>query len=173
MWPRRTARSEDADPHSPREQTGASSHLVAPPSPSEPGHLCDANSASSLSLRVVRRAAEVNSHARLVTHCPRIVSGRDVRGIARADLALSAILHHNLHPARKHVEQMRRLATVGLSDWLHMLRPFPARLERAHKDGCATEVDHIRVALVDELTRLVGGIHLLDVKPSHFRLQLE
>ena len=53
-----------------------------------------------LLLRVVRRAAEVNSHTRLVTHRPRIVSGRDVSGIAGADLALRSILHHNLHPAR-------------------------------------------------------------------------
>jgi hypothetical protein len=56
--------------------------------------------AGLLPLRVVRRAAEVNGHARLVTHCPGIVSGGDVSGIAGADLTLCPVLHHDLHPAR-------------------------------------------------------------------------
>jgi hypothetical protein len=56
--------------------------------------------AGLLPLRVVRRAAEVNGHARLVTHRPGIVSGGDVSGIARADLTLCPVLHHNLHPTR-------------------------------------------------------------------------
>jgi len=51
-----------------------------------------------LPLRVVRRAAKVNGHARLVTHCPGIVSGGDMSGIARADLALCPVLHHDFHP---------------------------------------------------------------------------
>ena len=101
------------------------------------------------------------------------MSGRDVSSIAGTDLALRAILHHDLHPPRENVEKMRRLAAVGLSDRLHVIRPSPARLERAHKDARASKIDDIRVALVDELTRLIWGIHLLDVEPGHFRLQLE
>src|SRR5712691_8015848 len=64
---------------------------------------------------------------------------------------------------------MRRLTAVGLSDWLHVLRPSPARLERAFEDARAIEVDEIRVALVDERTFLVGCVHLLDVESGHFR----
>src|SRR6266705_2287924 len=63
---------------------------------------------------------------------------------------------------------MRRLTAVGLSDWLHVLRPSPARLERAFEDGCAIEIDEISVALVDERTFLVGCVHLLDVESGHF-----
>src|SRR5438093_8323348 len=63
---------------------------------------------------------------------------------------------------------MRRLTTVGLSDWLHVLRPSPARLERAFEDARAIEIDEISVALIDELTRLVGSVHLLDIEPGHF-----
>src|SRR6266852_9896546 len=62
-----------------------------------------------------------------------------------------------------------RLGAVGLSDWLHVLRPSPARLERAFEDGCAIEIDEISVALIDELTFLVGCVHLLDVESGHFR----
>src|SRR6266702_4655033 len=65
---------------------------------------------------------------------------------------------------------MRRLTAVGLSDWLHVLRPSPARLERALEDGCAIEIDEISVTLIDELTFLVGGVHLLDVESGHFLL---
>src|SRR6266568_120625 len=64
---------------------------------------------------------------------------------------------------------MRRLTAVSLGDWLHVLRPSPARLERAFEDGCAIEIDEISVTLIDERTFLVGGVHLLDVESGHFR----
>src|SRR5712691_11445209 len=64
---------------------------------------------------------------------------------------------------------MRRLTAVGLRDWLHVLRPSPARLKRAFEDGCAIEIDEISVALIDERTFLVGCVHFLDVEPGHFR----
>jgi hypothetical protein len=60
----------------------------------------DPQASALLPLRVVRRAAEVNGHARLVTHRPRVMTRRDVSGVSGADLALRPILHHNLHPAR-------------------------------------------------------------------------
>src|SRR6266536_5901621 len=63
---------------------------------------------------------------------------------------------------------MRRLTAVSLSDWLHVLRPSPARLERAFEDACAIEIDEISVAFIDELTRLVGSVRLLDIEPGHF-----
>src|SRR6266516_5414946 len=64
---------------------------------------------------------------------------------------------------------MRRLTAVSLSDWLHVLRPSPARRKRAFEDGCAVEMDEISVTLIDERTFLVGCVHFLDVESGHFR----
>ncbi len=51
-----------------------------------------------LALGVAAISAEVDAHARLVTFDPGVVSWCDRRDVTRRDLALGAVVHHDLHP---------------------------------------------------------------------------
>jgi hypothetical protein len=57
-------------------------------------------------------AAEINGHAGLIAHGPRIVTGVDGGNITRADLALLSTVRLDAQPARETVQQVRRLAAV-------------------------------------------------------------
>jgi hypothetical protein len=53
---------------------------------------------------------ELNEAARLVTDNPRIVAGKNLKGRARANLALGAIIHEDLQASREHVADVGRSA---------------------------------------------------------------
>jgi hypothetical protein len=55
---------------------------------------------------------ELNEAARLVTDNPRIVAGRNLKGSARANLALGPVIHEDLQASRKHVADMARSARL-------------------------------------------------------------
>jgi hypothetical protein len=65
-----------------------------------------------LALRVLDIAAEINGHAGLIVHGPRIVTGFDGGNITRPDLALLSTVRLDAQPARETVQQVRRLAAV-------------------------------------------------------------
>src|SRR3712207_9375954 len=85
-------------------------------------------------LRVYRRDAEVDHFARFVAHDPGVMARLDTNDVARTSFTLGSVVHHDLHPPGKHVEEVRRLTAFGTCDRLHMLGPLPARLECALHD---------------------------------------
>jgi hypothetical protein len=52
---------------------------------------------------------------------PRVVAGRHVEGLARAELALGAVVHTKRHPAFEDVADVLNLARVGPGDRIDVL----------------------------------------------------
>jgi len=108
----------------------------------------------SLPLRLVRFGvvvdlAEVDEDTRLVTDDPGVVPGSDVNCVTRAAFAFAAVIHQNVHPSRHHIAEVRRLATVGARDRLHVLRPTPTRLEHTTTNRPRAEIDQTHPAVTD------------------------
>jgi hypothetical protein len=97
------------------------SHLSAVPNGAQPP-------IPVLALGVLDIAAEVNGHAGLIAHRPRIVAGFDGGDITRADLTLLSTVRLDAQPAREAVQEVRRLAAIGPCKRLQVLRPPPAGL---------------------------------------------
>jgi hypothetical protein len=75
----------------------------------------------SARLRVPLQAPEVQQDARLIADDPSVVPGRHVKGLAGAELALSAVIHLQRHAALEDIPDVVNLARVGTSDWLDIL----------------------------------------------------
>jgi hypothetical protein len=128
----------------------------------EIGHGCSAR------LRVALQATEVQQHTGLVSDDPRVVARRHVERVARAELALGAVVHQQRHAALKDVADVLDLAGVRARDRLDVLRPAPAGLEGPAADRMPIEVDeldptHVRL----ELPHLVGALESLAGKLCH------
>ena len=95
------------------------------------------------------------------------MSWSDAHCISGADLALRAVVHHDLHAPRDHIAEVSRLATVCARDGLDVLGPPPAWLEDASSNGPTREPDDVRGALVDEWPRLVRSVQTLDLDTCH------
>src|SRR5205807_288552 len=122
------------------------------------------------SLGVALQAAEVEQDATLVADDPRVVSGRHVKDVSGAELALAAVVHPQRHLAGQDVAEMLDLARVGAGDRLHVLGPPPARLERAAADLVAADVDELDAPFaVGELAHLVRLVELLALQRRHIQ----
>src|SRR5215207_1032712 len=120
-------------------------------------------------LRVLRVAAEVDGDAGLVADRPGVVPRSDRRDVTGPDVGLGAVAHRDVHPAGDDVHQVRRLAAVGAGDRLDVVRPSPARLERAVEDRVAVDGDDGRLAVLGERPCLVRRLDALDLQRPHHR----
>src|SRR5918995_5028898 len=160
-----------------RQTTYSSSHQVARTSHGwKSGPLTEPRgerrrSSFRLSLGVVGETLPVDENARFITDDPCIVAGGHHGDVPRAIVHLLAIVHYNLHSAGNEVPQVRRLATPGARNRLHVLRPLPARLERRTTNRPPFEVDQLELALtILEWPSLVGGLETLADQTGHDRL---
>src|SRR5436190_21348829 len=122
---------------------------------------------AALLLRVLADLAEVQPDTRLVADNLGVVAWRDRRCLAGTDLALAAVVHHDLHPARDAVAEVRDLARVGACDRLQVGRPLPSRLEHAAHHRMPAQLEYVRVPVTLERSLLVGRIEVLDLHLSH------
>src|SRR5438874_2444281 len=98
---------------------------------------------------VLRVAAEVDPDKGLVADHPGVVAGTDRGEVAGADVALRAVVHHDMHLSADRVDQVGRLAAIRAGDRLHVLRPAPAGLPRAcHRRVVADLHDLLRLPVV-------------------------
>src|SRR5439155_16537850 len=111
--------------------------------------------------------SKVHGYARLVAHGPRVVARLSKKDIARADFALSAVIHTDAHAAGQDVARVGRLAGVGFCQWLDVLRPTPPRLKGGSHDGSAAYIDHGGLPLGRERPRFVGPVQALDFHARH------
>ena len=75
------------------------------------------------------RPREVEEDARLGPDDPSVVAWGHREDIARANLALGAVVHLYPHPPRDDVAEVRHLAGFGAGRLLEAFGPFPAGLE--------------------------------------------
>ena len=64
----------------------------------------------SARLGVTLKAPEVQQHAGLIADDTSVVAGRNVEGVAPAELALGAVIHLQRHAALEHVADVLDLA---------------------------------------------------------------
>ena len=62
---------------------------------------------------------ELQPHARLIPHYPRVVPGRDNRSVS--GVGLCTVIHQDLHPPGKHIADVADLTAVGTCDRLYVL----------------------------------------------------
>src|SRR3954453_19322257 len=115
---------------------------------------------SSALLGVVTRAVPVDDDSRLVSDDPAIVAARQRGDIARSRDELGPVVHADREPAAHVVLEVRRVAAVGASDRLDVVRPAPPGLENVSADLAAADVEDLRAA-VGEFTDLVGILEAL------------
>src|SRR5690349_7491438 len=72
--------------------------------------------------------------------------GRDDAEVARAELLFLAVVHDHVQPTRDGVAEVRRLATIGLGDWLHILRPAPLRQKCPATNGTRLRIHQLDLA---------------------------
>src|SRR3990170_1232370 len=101
-----------------------------------------------LPLRVVAGARPVDEHDWLVADDPGVMAGGQGRNLARADLELRAVRHHDVDAAGGVVLEVGRLAPLRAGDGLDVLRPAPARLKRELAHDAAADVDDLGLPLL-------------------------
>src|SRR3954451_12001551 len=115
---------------------------------------------SSALLGVVARAIPVDDDSRLVADDPAVVAARQRGYIARSRDELGPVVHADREPAAHVVLEVRRVAAVGASDRLHVVRPAPPGLENVSADVAAADVEDLRGA-IGEFTDFVGVLEAL------------
>src|SRR5438874_12755152 len=116
---------------------------------------------------VLRVAAEVDPDKGLVADHPGVVAGTDRGEVAGADVALRAVVHHDMHLSADRVDQVGRLAAIRAGDRLHVLRPAPAGLPRARHRRVVADLHDLHFALTRQRALLVGPLRALDLDTRH------
>lgn len=89
--------------------------------------------------RVVHHALEIDDDHLLIADDPGIVTRGQSRDLAGMAIELAPIIHADVKDPGHVVLEVRRLATGGMHEGLHRIRPLPAGLEDRSADRLATD----------------------------------